>query len=168
MIEEIWKSIKGYEDRYQISSFGNVKSLNYGRSKKEKILKPTVDGSKYFMVTLFNESGKKTSKIHKLVAIHFLNHIPCGHKLVVNHKDFNRLNNHIDNLELITQRENSNQKHLKSSSKYTGVCLIKKKNKWRSSIKINGRLKCLGVYEKEIDAHYAYENKLKEIINEKR
>lgn len=157
---EIWKTIEGFED-YQVSNFGRVKSFKCG---KEKILKPQIDGRGYYIVTLF-KNYSNIKNIHKLVAIHFLNHKPCGFKLVVNHKDFNRLNNNVDNLEIVTQRENANQKHIKSSSQYTGVSWHKIKNKWISRIRINGKLKHLGYFINEYDAHIAYENKLKELTN---
>ena len=169
---EIWKPIEGFEI-YQVSNFGRVKSLersvigkfNSVRFLKENILKLNLDKLGYSMVFLYDKNNKRnTIKVHQLVAIVFLNHKKSGHKLVVNHKDFNRQNNHIDNLEIVTQRENCNKKHIKSSSKYVGVCWHYKTNKWMARIQINGKSKYLGLFEKEIDASNAYQNKLKEII----
>jgi len=154
-MEEIWKTIEQNE-LYQISNFGRVKSLKFG---KEKILKLNPDGSGYLKVDFNN----KTKHIHQLVASAFLNHIPSGHKLVVNHKDFNRLNNNVLNLEIITNRENTNMKHIKSSSKYTGVCWHKKAKKWLSRIVINGKQKHLGYFTNEIDAFEMYQKSLNKI-----
>ena len=53
---EVWKDIPGFEN-YQISNYGNVKSLNYGRTGKPKLLKPTVSGKGYLQVRL-SKSGK--------------------------------------------------------------------------------------------------------------
>jgi len=164
---EIWKDIKDYEGIYQVSNFGRVKSLKRTISHwrggnsviKERILKGII--SDYLVVVLYKEGKQKTKKIHKLVAESFLNHKPCGMNLVVNHIDFNKLNNNVSNLEIVTNRENCNHKHIKSSSKYTGVNWNKKDKKWHSSIYINGKLKYLGYFDCETKAHLAYQNKLK-------
>lgn len=169
-MKEIFKDIKGYEGLYQISNLGNVKSLssegkkgkgNYAR--KESILKGCVNGSGYLNVVLYKDGRTTSRHIHQLVAISFLNHKPCGFKLVVNHIDLNPLNNNINNLEIVTQRENANRKHLKSTSKYVGVHWCKTKCKWISSIRINGKLKFLGHFNNEHTAHLAYQKELKNI-----
>ena len=160
---EIWKTIKGFE-RYQVSSLGNVKSLNYKNTGSEKIMVGGMDAYGYRNVSLRNNGNAKTRTVHQLVSESFLNHIPNGRKLVVNHKDFNRLNNHVDNLEIVTFRENTNKKHLKSSSKYTGVSWSKHANKWRSQIVLLGKPKHIGYFTNEEDAHNAYEEELKGIV----
>ncbi len=158
-IMEIWKTINGFED-YQISNYGRVKSF---KLNKERILKHGLS-SNYYVVGLCNNYGLKTKQVHQLVAIAFLNHIPCGHKMVINHKDFNKLNNHVDNLEIVTNRENTNLKHIKSSSGYIGVYLFKRDSKWYARILIKGKRIHLGVFNNEYDANLAYQNKLKENI----
>lgn len=159
---EIWKKINQF-DNYEISNYGNVKSLMFN---KEKILKGGIDASGYRIVILCRNKEKFTKLIHQLVAIHFLNHTPCAKKLVVNHKDFDKLNNKLENLEIITFRENTNKKHIKSSSKYTGVCWAKHANKWLASIQINGKSKHLGLFKNELEASNAYKNELKKITGE--
>ena len=136
-MEEIWKDILDYEGLYQVSNLGRVKSLsrrvknkNGYKITKEIILQPAKYKYGYYHIDLSKENKSATKNIHKLVAIAFLNHNHCGYKLVVNHKNFDKLNNHVDNLEIVTQRENSNKKHLKSSSIYTGVCWCNTKKKW--------------------------------------
>tara|TARA_R110000803_G_scaffold171512_2_gene234424 strand:- start:18 stop:524 length:507 start_codon:yes stop_codon:yes gene_type:complete len=165
---EIWKDVKNYEGRYQISNFGNVKSLerivkhSRGGDKvvREKILQPGTDGGGYPQVTLHN-SGRVTIKVHRLVAESFLGHEPNGtHEIVVDHIDNNPLNNNINNLQLISQRENLS-KDKKGTSKHTGVHWYKRDKKWVSSIRINGKLKHLGRFNCETKAHLAYQNKLK-------
>jgi ribosomal protein L15E len=70
----------------------------------------------------------------------FLNHTPCGYKIVVDHIDNNiKTDNRLENLQLITQRENVSKDIKNTSSKYIGVCWHKKAKKWRSSIQINGK-----------------------------
>lgn len=160
---EIWKTIKEFED-YQVSNLGNVKSLKFG---KERILIFGLNSKGYYNVTLCKNSRKNTLKVHQLVAIAFLNHVKKGMELVVNHKNFIRTDNRVENLELVTARENANQKHLKSTSKYTGVCWSKQKNKWVANIVINKKLNYLGYFANEYDAHLAYEKELLKIKNKK-
>jgi len=162
-MEEIWKDVVGYEGRYLISNTGRLKSI---LKNKEKLIKGSLDIHGYLRYSL---SWKLKNKVvfccyaHQLVAICFLNHKPCNYNLVVNHKDFNRLNNNVQNLEIITQRENTNKKHLKSSSKYTGVYWNKERKKWRVQILINAKRKFLGHFNNEHEAHLAYQNELKNI-----
>jgi len=154
-IVEIWKDIPDYEGCYQASSLGNIKSLrrcdSRGHLVKEKVLKGGLSRG-YLTVNLRNNNKTKNYKIHKLIAITFLDHKPNRYELVVNHKDFNRLNNRVENLELVTNRENTNQKHMKSTSKYIGVSWNKAKSRWRAAIRIKGELVYLGSFMNEIDA----------------
>jgi len=163
-IMEIWKDIKGYEGIYQVSNLGNVKNIKYERKKN---LSPAKTRYGYLKVVLCKKGVNKSKIVHKLVAIAFLNHKPCGWELVVNHKDFNKLNNKLENLEIVTNRENTNRKHLKSTSKYTGVSWSKVYNKWVTSIHYDGKPHILGYFIDEYEAHLAYENKLIEINNKK-
>jgi len=172
---EIYKDIPNYEGLYQVSNLGNVKSLERKvkevrgfRKIKEKILKQSKSGSGYLQVNLYKNKIPKRYSVHQLVAIAFLNHIPNGYKIVVNHIDLNRINNNVNNLELITQRDNANFKHIKTTSKYIGVCWHKRSKRWRSRITINGKLINLGNFTKEYDAHLAYQKALKEINNDRR
>jgi len=162
---EIWKDIIGYEGRYQVSNLGNVKTLNYKKQNIEKVLCKYLEINGYYSVCLFKDDKKKTRLIHQLVAESFLNHTPCGYKLVVNHKNFIRTDNRLENLEVITHRENANKTHLKNSSKFVGVCFRKDANKWQSRILINGKRLSLGMYHNEYDAHLAYQKKLYTINN---
>lgn len=163
---EKWKPIKGYESIYEVSSYGRIKSLKFGL---EKILKLTINSRGYQHVTLYLNSKGKNLKVHQLVAIAFLGHTPCGMKWVVNHKDLNPLNNRENNLEIITQRENANLKHIKSSSIYTGVTFDKKRNKWMAKTYLNYKFVFIGYFDLEKEAGIAYQNWLVEnVINLKR
>jgi len=102
---EIWKDIKGYEGIYKISNYGNVKSLNFNRTNKEKLLKNRIVNEGYVQVVLYKNSKRKAYYVHCLVANHFIenpNNLP-----EVNHKDGNKQNNNVDNLEWVTSKENS-------------------------------------------------------------
>ena len=113
-MEEIWKDIEGYEGLYQISDKGRVRSLVgwNGRKyiKRVKMLNPYKQGignnSDYYrsVVKLKNKGKSKDFKVHRLVAIAFLDN-PDG-KPNINHIDGNPLNNIMENLEWCTQKEN--------------------------------------------------------------
>jgi hypothetical protein len=144
MIEE-WKDIPGYEGSYQVSSFGNVKSLNYHRTGKEKIMKPCFDTNGYLQLLLRKSNTVKSHKIHKLVAIAFHYHLPDGTmKLVVNHKDNNRLNNHKDNLEVVPHEYN-----VRCHKKDAGLSWCNVRNRWEVKIGINYKTVHLGRYKDE-------------------
>lgn len=171
-MEEIFKEIPNYEGLYQVSNLGNVKSLpkntkmpNGGlRIQKEKILKHAIDKKGYCAVCLHKNSKGKSIKIHKLVAITFLNHKPDGtQKIVVDHINNEKLDNRLENIQLLSNRENCSKNSKKGYSKYVGVSWNKRVNKWISQIQINGKRKHLGYFRLEIEAHKAYQNALKNL-----
>ena len=162
MEKEIWKELEEYNGVYLISSFGNVIRF---RNNKMIDLKKRLNQAGYLRTTLHLNGKRKTIQIHQLVAIAFLGHVPCGMELVINHKDFNKQNNMVTNLEIVTNRENSNRQHIKSSSKYVGVDYMKSNGKFRARIVYKGSLLHIGLFENELEASKAYLNKLKEINN---
>ena len=159
---EVWKDIPEYEGFYQVSNLGNVRSLNYNKTGKANILKTPVNPRGYACVNLSLYKKQKVSKVHSLVARAFLNHKPCGMKIVVDHIDNNSLNNNLYNLQLITVRENCS-KDKKGISKHTGVTLHKATGKWQSQIQINGKYKYLGLFTDEKEAAQVYQNELNKI-----
>ena len=165
--DEFYKDIPGYENMYQISNLGNVKSLSrpylkngkYFAVSKEKILKFSKDKGGYFQVILCKNGKTKAFKIHVLVAMAFKGHKPDGStEIVVDHIDNNKVNNCECNLQLISHRENVS-KDRKRKNKYPGVRLLSN-NKWEASIKIEKKYFYLGTFSNEIDAHNAYKTKL--------
>lgn len=104
---EIWKSLDflGYPD-YEVSTLGNVKSLNYRHTGKEKILKQMKHKNDYLHISLYRNGKHKNYDTHRLVALAFIsnpNNLPQ-----VNHKDENKQNNKVDNLEWVTSKYNNN------------------------------------------------------------
>ena len=110
-MRERWKDIKGYENLYQISNLGRVKSMQKFRRhqyrnqyKEGVILKPALTGTKYYFVTLCKDGVHKTHLVHRLVATAFLPNL--HRKDDLSHKDGNKLNNNVSNLEWSTRKEN--------------------------------------------------------------
>lgn len=170
---EIWKTIIEFKD-YQVSNLGRIKSKeriywmkvnNCFAISKERILKHGYDKNGYCLVVLQKNRNRKTRTIHQLVAEAFLNFNQSGHKLVINHINFDKTDNRLENLEAVTQRENANRKHLKSSSKYTGVCFNKINKNWTAQISINRKKIYLGSFINEIEAHNAYLLAKSKLIN---
>ncbi len=158
---EIYKDVIGYEGIYKVSNLGNVKSFKFGKEKQIKLYKNT---NGYLRVNLRINGIQKTRIVHQLVAESFLNHKRCGFELVINHIDLDKTNNNLQNLEIVTQRENANFKHIKSSSSYVGVSWNKKSNKWISRIRINSKSKYLGLFIDELEASEAYQKALRELF----
>ena len=95
--ETIWKDLIGYEGRYKIGSNGEI------MNKRGLLLKQSLDIDGYQRITLYN-GNKKTYRVHRLVVEHFIGSIPCDKE--VNHIDYDRTNNHISNLEIVSHLEN--------------------------------------------------------------
>jgi len=161
---EVWKDIPEYEGLYQVSNLGNVRSLNYRRTGKCKNLIQTINNKyKRKNVTMRKNSISYTKKPYILVAETFLNHNPCGHKIVVDHIDNNSLNDKLYNLQLITQRKNTVKNKNLGTSKYTGVYWNKDNKKWRATIYVNKKNINLGYFTDEKEAAKAYQNELNKI-----
>lgn len=107
-MNEIWKDIKGYENLYQVSNLGRIKSFRQWKRAScpdEFILKNTIANNGYCQVTLYKNTKRKKFLVHRLVANAF---IPNPQNLPhINHKDENRTNNNADNLEWCTPLYNN-------------------------------------------------------------
>ena len=158
-MEEIWKEVQGYEGRFLISSTGKLKSII---DNKEKLMNGCINTKGYLLYSLSWKLKNKTNTYgaHQLVAQAFLGHKICGYKLVVDHINDNKLDNRVENLQIVTQRENAFKTQGKYSSQYKGVCWEKKRNKWKSQININRKINYLGLFINEYEAHLAYQNAL--------
>lgn len=114
---EEWRTIKGYEGRYEVSNFGRVRSVTHLSwngycywQKEGCMLSQRTQRAGYYVVDLTLNKQKETKLVHRLVAEAFISDIGTN---VVNHIDENRLNNRADNLEIVSQNEN-----LHKSSKF--------------------------------------------------
>jgi hypothetical protein len=156
---EVWKDIPNYEGVYQVSDLGRVKSIKSG---KDKILKPILLNG-YYAVGLCKRGYQVKTRIHQLVAIAFLSHIPQGMKLVVDHINNNPLDNRVKNLQLITQKENLSKDRIKKYSFNCSCYLFKPLKKWIVKVQVNGKIKILKVFTNEFEAYRFYKNELKKI-----
>jgi hypothetical protein len=159
--EETWLPVIGYEGIYEISDFGRVKTL-IGRYKNVTFLKRCHPKSGYLSVTLVKNKERKAYLIQYLVVDAFIGKRLSG--LLVNHKDSNRENNRLDNLELVNSRENVSHGALRinKTSKFTGVYFEKGKDRWIAEISFKGKSIKIGRFKKEEDARDAYINFLNE------
>jgi HNH endonuclease/NUMOD4 motif len=104
---EIWKpvSLPDFEKDYEVSSQGRIRRVTRCKGQKDPhLLKNEVIRNGYFRVCLHNDKGRTKVLVHRLVALAFIGPIPEG--LQVNHKDGDKVNNSVDNLEYVTLQEN--------------------------------------------------------------
>ena len=103
MVNEIWKDIPNYENIYQVSNLGNIKKI---WKAKTTICKPSFDSNGYKQIVLTKNKKRKSYKVHKLVALTFLSNFNNYEQ--INHKDENKTNNCVNNLEWCTRLYNIN------------------------------------------------------------
>ena len=137
--KEIWKDIQGYEGLYQVSNLGNVKNKIQPYLKQEKIYKKFSNSNGYLFVGLRKDKKRKFKYIHRLVAEAF---IPNPNNLLqINHKDENKQNNCVNNLEWCTNKYNQNygtiKERKKNSYKIKNNYLIAQYDKNMSLIKFH-------------------------------
>lgn len=116
-MKEIWKPVKGFEGLYEVSNKGRVKSLakviirtnGVPISYKEKILNPSMDNCEYLHVRLSLGNKYKLFKVHRLVAAHFLP--DYSEELTINHKNHDKFDNRVENLEMMTLYDNIQDEH---------------------------------------------------------
>lgn len=142
---EIFKDIEGYEGLYQISDHGRVKSLNYNHTDKERILKLSKRKDGYLRVQLWKNRNYKNYYVHRLVAQAFLDNPYNLNE--INHKDEDKTNNHVDNLEFCTSKYNCsygtrNQRRVNKTSKPTYQYTLDGKliREWSSTAEVQRQL----------------------------
>ena len=140
-IKEEWKDIKGYEGLYQVSNKGRVKSI-----RNNIILKPIISDKGYYRVDLSKNNNKDRIRVHRLVAQAFIpnpNNYPQ-----VNHKDENKSNNRVDNLEWCTDKYNHdygtrNERATKHLADFNSISVVQLDNNhklikvWKSASSVN-------------------------------
>jgi len=151
---EEYRDIPGFEGLYAVSNYGNVWS-----HKRNRLLRTGPDGSQYLTVGLMKNSKRNAMRVHILVAMAFLDHIPDGtHKVVVDHRNNDRSNNNLSNLQLTTNRHNSSKDKVRKYGAHlpTGVYITPNK-RFRSRIMIDKKQISLGVFDTPEEASAAYQ-----------
>jgi len=159
MENEILVDAIGFEGLYSLSSDGRVFSLLFNKKRELKKIK---DSNGYFFVALWKNKKRHTKWVHRLVYESFNSKTD----LQIDHINEIKTDNRLSNLQAITQRQNISKNRLTKNkhSKFTGVTLHKKSNKFISRIQINKKLYNLGYFTTEIDAANAYQNALKQTL----
>ena len=157
--EETFVDIKDYDGRYKIGDKGTV--IGVSRSKDERykhkqwILKQYEDKNSYMYVTLQKDKKRKTIKVHRLVAEHFIeneNNYPC-----VNHIDSNRKNNDVSNLEWVTHKQN--MEHAVKNHRFDNMAKLNSKR--MKGNKLNGYIYANEITKKKIGQYDKNDNLIK-------
>lgn len=122
--DEVWKDIPGYEGLYQASSYGRVRGLKRcvgGRMQRAMILKQSTHRDGYLKIGLYKDHRRKDFQTHRIIALTFIPN-PKGFPQI-NHKDENKSNNHIDNLEWCTGSYNCKYGH--RNDKAIAMCSVR-------------------------------------------
>lgn len=161
MGNECWASISGWNGLYEVSSCGRVKSLYCRTSidagmdvRQERFLKQRHDKDGYLLVDLCNAGQRVTCKVHRLVAAAFIRN--PDDKPQVNHKDGNKWNNAVSNLEWVNDSENKVHRFTKlekpkSKSGVYGVSWRSDRGKWRAYLSVDGYTH-LGLFSSKAEA----------------
>lgn len=113
MPTEVWRPVPGFEDHYEVSACGQVKRIapastpdgrGHGGTRLGRVLKPAQTSSGYLTVSLFVRGKSTPTLVHRLVTAAFLGPRPDGHE--VNHRDGDKRNNVVANLEYVTRAQN--------------------------------------------------------------
>lgn len=167
-MSEIWKDVIGFESLYQVSNIGRVKSMSLKRGwiqQGERILAQSTTWDGYFRVGLTKGGKRYNYGVQRLVALAFIPN--PENKPIVNHINGIKKDNRVENLEWVTERENSTHYRVQqpTTSKYVGVHWGKKERKWKAQIQINNKVLYLGVFKTEEEAHEAYLTKLNNLLS---
>lgn len=159
MIEE-WYDIPGFENSYKINKNADV------IGPRNKILKPSLHNSRYLKLTLRKNKKSVYVMVHQLLGLTFFEGYKLNNrKIIVDHIDNNKLNNKLDNLQIISFRKNVSKDKVNTTSKYTGVSKNKINNKYLVYINTTGKNRYIGSFTNEIDAANAYNNELNKYLN---
>lgn len=164
---------EGNETNVEITEFGNIRRIEkpwHGKGKGSKSIfygevnteNKKLQSSGYCSIGIAIKGfGSKYLLVHQIMAIHFLNYKVGERKLVIDHIDSNKTNNSIENLRIVTMRENSSKEVTIRSGLPTGV---HRYDKWfHANIKINGKTKYLGKFNTKEKASDAYQKALKDL-----
>jgi hypothetical protein len=159
-MKEIWKDVVGYEGHYQVSNMGNVVSVKFNQ---RRLINQYNHNQGYKMVRIYLNGKGRTIKVHRLVALAFIDeNLPNNHSLVVDHINDNKADNRLDNLQILTTRQNNIKqgRYSKGTSKYVGVYWASRLNKFLSYIHIGKKKILVGSFDCEEQANEKRNKKL--------
>lgn len=167
---EIWKPVIGFEEGYEVSDLGNVRSISRyvdsGKRRRKisgKILKQCLDGGGYLKVIINLKGEQRQVNVHVLVAESFLTKYKNKQRLVIDHINKIKTDNRVCNLRYITNRKNISINR-NTKRPYVGVSKSSV-NRWKAEIQIDGIKMYLGVFKTPEEASYWYEKTLDDYIN---
>ena len=153
-MKENWRWIKGYEGIYQMSNFGRVKSFRREQFPYGYILSHKNSKGDYFVINLYNHNKeRKTKRIHILVVETFTGDVPTGYE--VHHKDGNKQNNIITNLEIIKKDEHRRLTLIEHPECTKGMVNYNKYIKPKPILQITKDGKVIGRFNNSIEASLA-------------
>lgn len=161
----------GLETNIEATKCGKIRRIKVDWTKSNSIKLGEIDflklklnnGYRCIGVQVRNIKAKKLL-VHQIIASIFLNHQIDGLKLVIDHINSIKIDNRIDNLRIISNRENISKELAIKSGLPTGVSVIKNKNRFKSEIFINGEKIYLGCFKDINTASQAYQNALNNLI----
>lgn len=161
MTEEVWKPILGYENIYEVSNFGNVRSNRLSG----RILKPANNGGGYLQVVLCDGSGgMKHKQCHRLTALSFISN--PNNYTDIDHIDAVKTNNRVENLRWVTKSMNTILRKPMKRKYDLPRGVYKSGNKFVARMQIDGKNKHLGTFETPEQASICFEAKRKQKLNE--
>lgn len=172
-VKEKWVDIKGYEGLYEVSNMGRIKSIDGIRGGKKNryfqkgrfLSTNSISKKGYCVATLFKKGSRNKVYIHRVVADNFIGSL-IGKQ--IDHIDWNKTNNRLDNLRVCSNSQNqSSRLRLKpnnATSKYRGVKW--NSGKWAAGINFNNKHIYLGRYSNEIEAAIVYDKYAVELFGE--
>lgn len=151
---EVWKWITGYKGLYKVSSLGNIMTFNGNRGTGKKMkavgkLMSLRKSGNYLRVALCNAGVQEIMDVHRIVAINFIKN--PNNLREVNHKNKNKLDNRVKNLDWVSSREN--KAHYQNM---IGASYKRSENNWIGNININRKQIYLGRFKTQEEAHISY------------
>ena len=160
-VNEDFIDVSEFNGAYKISSYGRLLSLPRGRKNKPTLSIGFTSSNGYLTTRLKHLGHNKTTTIHSLVAREFIDSDYTSKGLFVDHIDRDKFNNKLDNIRLVTRRENNSNN---GNPNMLGTTYIKSSGKWQASIRTGSKSTYLGRYNTEQEAHDAYMDELESIM----